>query len=229
MSLLESISGALGGVKKGMDVVGGLRDLVGGQGGDIALAAGQGISSAAGKAARDRLGQEELSIGAFGKNIAGRSAYETELLNRARLDEMQRQESLKNIYRESAALSPRVSPFDPSGGPSLSPAYMQSIGQLSRQGQETIGWPPTPLPALPAFTPLDIKNLQQATGQEPSTLARIGEVAGPSLSTLGMIMKLLGGRKPGIESGEPVDTTYATVPDLRGGGDYGGDYNAYEG
>ena len=157
--------------------------------GDVLSAAGKGIGAAATAAGQNRLDQEQLALQANGQNIQGQSAFERELMERALLEDRQRKDSLKDVARASFFGNQPRSPYNPAGTPALSPEYRAAMDALAARGKETLAKSPMyaagSLPGLKPYQPLDIKNLQGATGTRPSTLESIGKWVGPSMTVAG--------------------------------------------
>jgi hypothetical protein len=153
-------------------------------------AAGKAIGAATNSAAQNRLTAGKLTSEIGNTNITGQSSYEQELQNRAKMEATQRGTDLSNIARQSLAANPRVSPFDPTGGPTYSPAYQQALLNLQQQGSTDLASAPqystTKQPPLPPYTPI---NPAQFT--TPSTLEQVGNIASPILSTIGTLGPLL--------------------------------------
>lgn len=160
-------------------------------------AAGTGIGDAATAAGNNALDQEKLALQANQENISGNSAFENALLGRSQEEDKQRADALKNMYRASFAANPRVSPFDPSGGPNLSPAYMAALKNLESQGSTMLSGPAkyqmSTAPDLTPYKPINIADVQGATNTKPGTLQKIGNIVGPALSIGSKIVPMFGG------------------------------------
>lgn len=132
---------------------------------------GSGISAASSAAGNVR--RADLDT-----NVQGATAYEQQLMNRGQLERQQRQDALKDIYRQSVAANPNVSPYNPVGVRAQSPAYSTALQNVQQQGSERLQTAPqygtNVVPALRPFKPT-----------KPSTLETIGSWAGPIASTLG--------------------------------------------
>ena len=149
-------------------------------------AAGSSIGAANTAAGNNRLEQERLGLQANQENITGQSAFENALINRAALEDTQRKNALKDVYMNSYAQNPRVSPYDPAGAPKYSPQYMSTLGNVANFGQGMLSSAPSysagNFPALPPYKPINVKDVQGSTGTTPSTLSNIANWAGPTLS-----------------------------------------------
>ncbi len=55
---------------------------------------------------------------------------------------------------------------------------------------------------LAPYTPLDIKNLQAATGTQKGALEKVGDWAGPISSVMSKILKMRGASPEGSSGGE---------------------------
>lgn len=152
---------------------------------DILSAAGSGVSAATQAAGQNRLDQEKLALDASGQNIQGQSAFVNELLGMAGEEAKQRKSALGDVYRSSMAKTPRVSPFDPVGGPNLSQQYLDTAAAMGNQGAALLAKGPSYNVAdmtRPTFTPIDIKNVPGATNTKPGTMEKIGQWLGPATS-----------------------------------------------
>jgi hypothetical protein len=164
--------------------------------GDIAGSVGQAIGKANTAAGNNRLNQEDAGLKANAQNITGQSAFEQELMNRAKEEDVQRLKAGKDVYRASYNANPRVSPFDPAGAPVYSKQYLDSAQGLADQGASTLAKPAqyatSSMPALNPYTPIDPKNVARDTNTEQGTLSKIGDYVGPAMSTAQLIAKLWG-------------------------------------
>lgn len=155
---------------------------------------GQAIGKANTAAGQNRLNQENLGLQANGQNITGQSAYEQELMNRAKEEDVQRTKAAKDVYRASYNANPRVSPFDPAGAPKYSAQYLSTAQQLADQGASTLAAPATyatsAQPKLNPYTPINPADVQGATNTQQGTASKIGDYVGPALSTAQLIAKL---------------------------------------
>jgi hypothetical protein len=162
--------------------------------GDLAGSVGQAIGKSNTAAGQNRLNQENLGLSANAQNITGQSAFEQELMNRAKEEDVQRGKALKDVYRSSYNANPRVSPFDPAGAPKYSPQYLSVAQALADQGQGTLAnsaqYATTSMPALKPYNPIDPKDVQGATNTEQGTASKIADYLGPGLSTAQLIAKL---------------------------------------
>jgi len=166
--------------------------------GDIAGGVGQAIGKANTAAGQNRLNQENLGLSANAQNITGQSAFEQELMNRAKEEDVQRGKALKDVYRASYNANPRVSPFDLAGAPKYSPQYLSVAQGLADQGEGTLKNPAQyatgALPALNPYKAIDPKDVEGATDTGQSTLSKIGDFLGPGLSTAQLIARMWGGK-----------------------------------
>lgn len=157
---------------------------------------GQGIGKANTAAGNNRLTQEQLGLTANGQNINGQSAFEQELMNRAKLDASQRSQAMKDSYRNSYASNPRVSPFDVVGAPKLSAAYRGTLANVGAQGDAKLAtaspYDSSSLPALTPYKPISPADVQGATNTQQGTLSKAGDWIGPGLTTAQRILQLWG-------------------------------------
>jgi hypothetical protein len=157
-------------------------------------AGGAGLGAATSAAGANRQTQENAGLLANQQNITGQSAFENELLNRAKEEATQRTSANKDVFRNSMITNPRArSPFDPAGPPQYSDQYKSTEAGLAAQGATKLATPAaydtTKMPALAPYAPVPINNVQGATGTSPTTLEKIGNVASPALSVLGSVAK----------------------------------------
>lgn len=168
--------------------------------GKIASLAGQAVGGATQAAGQTQLSNAQLgiqannsNINANNSNIQGQSAFETELMNRAKEEATQRQGNLADVYRESQAQNPRVSPYDPVGAPTLSPQYQSTLANLSNQGASTLAQAPTYATTnMPALAPYQNFSTTYKPNTDPSTLQQVGNYLSPALSTIGAIAQIYG-------------------------------------
>lgn len=187
--------------------------------GQLARALGSGIGGATQAAGQTQLSNAQLGLTANGQNnqlqeaimnggiaannsnIQGQSSFEQELLARAKTEQSQRSGALANVYRANLAENPRVSPFNIAGAPVNSPAYLSTLEALSTQGQKKLQTGATydtnNMPALAPYTPItpNIAPYKPYVPQtDPSTAQTIGNWLSPTLSTIGAIASIYGGR-----------------------------------
>jgi hypothetical protein len=159
-SLLSSIGGALKGGSTLSNILG-------------------GAGSAIGKA--DTASQNnDLLRGA--QNIEGTSAFENELMNRAKEEAAQRNTALKDVYLASYANNPPASPYDVTGGPKYSSTYLNTINNLSGQGASVLANPAQ-------YATANQPKLQPYTPIQPSTLQKAGDWLSPGLTIGSQILK----------------------------------------
>lgn len=135
----------------------------------------------------------------FNANTTADSALQNELINRGTLEDTQRKQDLQNIFKQSSALNPSRSPYDPKGAPALSQDYVTALSHLADQGGDELAQAPaysarnmptlkprtlaTPAPFVPAapyqapaFTPPRLRT------PDDTTLGNIGNWLGPILT-----------------------------------------------
>ncbi len=160
-------------------------------------AGGAGIGAATSAAGANRNTQENAGLTANAQNITGQSAFENELMARAKEEATQRSTANKDVYRNSVTQNPRVSPFDPVGAPKYSDQYKATEANLGAQGAAKLATPAaydtSKMPALAPYTPIAPNNVQGATGTAPTALEKIGNIASPAMSILGATA---GGKSP---------------------------------
>lgn len=165
--------------------------------------AASGIGAATTAAGNNALTQEKLGLDANQQNISGQSAFEQELMARAKLEQSQRANAGADVYRESfttggpGGTGPAVSPFNPAGSPKESPQYLSTLKAVGDQGAATLAKPAqyatTGMPTLAPYTPINPANVQGATNTAPSTLQQVGNWLAPGLTVAQKIAQLYGG------------------------------------
>jgi len=164
--------------------------------GSLAGEVGKGIGAVGTANGQNRLDQEHLGLTANQQNISGQSAFEQELMARAKEDAAQRTQALKDSYRNSYAQNPRVSPFDPAGAPKLSAGYTGSLAALADQASKKLAtvspYDTNGMPTLKPYTPINPADVQGATNTAPSTLSQVGQFVGPALTVAQRIAQLSG-------------------------------------
>lgn len=177
---------------------------------DVLGAGGKAAGAATTAAGQNRLNQEQLALQANGQNIQGTSAFERALLERSLAEQNQRKQAARDVFMASRAANPVRSPYNTSAPPQMSDAYKGTLSALEKAGVDQLATPAkysmAAAPAMTPYTPLDIKNLQGATGTQKGTLEKIGDWAAPGLS-LASILARLGSRKPTTLSTGTADTT----------------------
>lgn len=155
----------------------------------LAGAAGSAIGKATTASGNNRLNQEQLAIGVNRDNISGNKAAEDALMERSKLEDVQRVAARKDVLRASNATNQSVSPFNTVGPKKYSDSYLSSLSELEKRGVARLQADPTystdKMTPLRTYQPLDITDLQGATNTSPSLMEQIGQYAGPVLSTYG--------------------------------------------
>jgi hypothetical protein len=164
--------------------------------GPIARTAAQGVGAATTAAGANRLEQEKLALEANQQNITGMNTFESALSKRAELEQKQRNDALKNIYRSGVARNPAVSPYNPVGVKPASQAYLEALSNLESQAGKQLATGPQYLtssaPALQQYKPIDIRDVQGATNTKKGALETFGDWLAPGLSTYGAVADALG-------------------------------------
>ncbi len=183
-STLAGIGGATAGAGKG--ILGAIGSTLG-KAAPILSGAGKAIGAATSAAGQNQMNQEAVDRAANAQNISGQQAFQNELQNMATTEAGQRTGARKDLYRASAAKNPRVSPFDPVGGPKLSPEYMAGLSDLEKEALLRLSQPAqygTNTMQAPSYTPYVPKKIG-------STMQTIGNWASPALSIAGAISPYL--------------------------------------
>lgn len=170
---------------------------------DILGAAGAGVGNATTAAGNNRLTAGELALKAqqltnqtTQTNTQGQQAFEGELMARAKQEEGERTDALKNIYRQSYATNRTPGPYNERGLTPYSPEYLTALKDLTTQGSEKLKtkgkYDTSAMPELAPYTPssasFDPKQFMDEYGQ-PSTLEKVGGWLSPTLTTLGTVAK----------------------------------------
>lgn len=183
-----STLGTIGNTLKNPSTIGKIAGLAG--------LASNGIADATRSAGNTQQSNVNTGLTANAQNINGQNAFENQLLARAHEEDTQRGTALKNVYRDSFAHNPRVSPYNPAGAPTYSPSYLDTVGALGKQGADTLSKPGQyatgGMPALKPYTPYDPNSMSGPGGTQPSTMQNIGNWLAPTLSTISAIAKILG-------------------------------------
>lgn len=169
---------------------GGLSALGGGMG-----AAGEAIGKATTASGNNRLEQEKLALEAQRSNTLGQSEFERQLLARQQAEDTQRQTARKDSYRASVAANPMAGPYNPRPQV-LSPQFTADMANVGTHASSRLANPAkhtvAEMPELSPYVPLDIQNLQEATGTEKGGLEKFGDWAGPISSVISQLMKRFG-------------------------------------
>lgn len=154
----DATTGLPAGTGGGLGAVGSLAKSIPG----ILGAAGQGVGAAGSAALNKGLTLNDQNLAANNSNIQGQSAYETELLNRAKLEDTQRQQDLKNLYQQSyfAGGQGAMGPYDVTGPKPVSAAYTQGLADVGAAAGKQLAAPPqyhtnsfAPLPSYVPYQP----------------------------------------------------------------------------
>lgn len=137
-------------------------------------AAGPAIGAATQASGNNRLNQENEGLTANGQNITGTRSDVLNQLDVAKANATMENQHLKDQFALEMAKNPRRSPFNPTMHV-MSPEYMAALTERANTVKDPLA-KPTP------YAPIDIKNVQGATGTEKGTLETIGDWLSPSLS-----------------------------------------------
>lgn len=156
-----------------------------------ALPIGSAIGKAASAAGQNRVNQEGDALQANRDNVVGNQAYENQLMARAKQDASERHNALIDVARASDERNPNISPFNTRGPKTYSPEYLSTLTALEQAGVKRLATDPTnsmnTVPPLRPYKPLDITDVQGATGTRPSIWEQIGNYAAPALTTYGAL------------------------------------------
>ena len=124
----------------------------------------------------------------FDTNVQGQSAYEQELNNRSKLESDQRQQALKDLYRQSYAANRKPGPNNAQGLTPYSADYMSGLSAIEKQGlarlQQPAQYGTNSMPAIPPYVPTAQGGMEKA-----------GSIIGPALSTAEKIAQMYYGSK----------------------------------
>lgn len=158
----------------------------------LASAAGAALGGASQVASNNRNQQESFALQQEGLNTSGQSAYESELMNRAQEEQALKDAGLQDLgtantlaLTANRASNPRVSPFDPVGAPKYSPSTLQTLNTNAAQAEKSATSPnlygASTWSPLKPFTPINLANVQGATGTAPSGWSNAANVVAPAL------------------------------------------------
>lgn len=172
---------------------------------DAAKAGGDAISAANTAAGQNRQDTAKLALQGNEQNIQGMGAYENALMNRAKLDQQQRNDALKNIYRQSFTTNFKGSPYNPVGPMKQSQNYIDALAMNADQGMKRLANPMAVdlTKASPIrYNPLDVKDIMGSTGNSQGLLSKIASWAGPAMT--------IGGNLAGRTIRQPKPTVAPT-------------------
>ena len=161
-------SGVPGGIGSTLGTIGGIL----GKAGPALAAGGKAIGAATNAAGQNRVNQGEFDLQA-------NSAYETELMNRAKQEAAQRSQANKDVYRSNFFKNDVGSPYDPRP-PQFGSQMMSTLGSQADQGASKLAAPSQ-------YDTTTMAPLTKAKIPPQSTLEQIGQWASPVMSTLGAI------------------------------------------
>lgn len=114
---------------------------------------------------------------AAGNNRNNQANFE---LKAAQEERQERNNALKDVYMQSYAQNRKAGPYNPAGLPGYSQGYLDTLNNLSQQGQAQLAQPASNTAA------------GATNAMQPGTLSKIGQWAGPISSTIGAVSKLFG-------------------------------------
>ena len=149
--------------------------------------AGALVGGATQQAAENRAVEANQGLEANAQNISGQSGYETQLLNRAKLEADQRKSALQDAARASYFTNRQSGPFNPRPPAAMSPAYTQSLSALEQQALRRLQTRPQyeteTMDPLKPYVPYVPRN---QPGGRPGSLERVGNWLAPGLTLAGM-------------------------------------------
>lgn len=157
---------------------------------DLLRGTGLAIGDAASTAGNNRVTQETLDLNANGQNIQGQNAFETQLLNRSKLEADQRSQVQKDVYRKSYATNRQPGPFNQAGLTQYSPEYLATLTDLEKQALLRLKKPPDyGTDTMPAVQPYQKYVPSQTKNGQPSTMETLGGWLGPGMTIAGALSK----------------------------------------
>jgi hypothetical protein len=175
---LADISGLVAGGGVGEGVAGGSGTLK--KVSDLLGASGSGVGAATNAAANNRLTSGQIDQQA-------NAAYETQMLNRAKEEQSQRNDALKQQYYANYVQNRKPGPFNTAGLTAYGPDVTGSAAALAAQAKAKLANAPTY--DTNNLTPLQTPDQFMAKYGQPSTLEKVGNYASPALSTLGKVLR----------------------------------------
>lgn len=160
-------------------------------GSDLLSAAGQGLGQAATAAGNNRILAGEMALRNQAGNTSAQAAFENELLARAKEEQSQRNDALKQQYYANYVQNRRPGPFNPAGLTSYSPSLLSSATQLASQAQNKLANAPqydTSEMAPLTSTTIDPTTFMNQYGK-PGTLQNVSNWLSPTLTTLGRVAR----------------------------------------
>lgn len=151
--------------------------------GDLLDAGGKAVGAVTQAAGQNNLNQEQLGLQAANTDISGQHANVDEQIGVSNANAKLKAQDLKNQFMLDRASHPSVSPFNVTGGPKYSPEYLSSLQQIAAQHPDLLTKPAP-------YKPITPSGLQKATGTEPSTMQKIGEILSPAMSVAPKLVKL---------------------------------------
>ena len=113
--------------------------------------------------------------------MRGEQNFETNQLNRAELESKQRQEALKDLYRQSYATTRMASPGNTRGLEALSPGYQQGLSAMEQEGLKRLAAPV-------AYGTNQMNPLAPFKPSPQSGIEKVGKYASPALTLGGMAL-----------------------------------------
>lgn len=141
---------------------------------DLLRGGGQGVGNIANAAEENRLTADE-------SRRKGQNDYENQLLNRSQLEAQQRQQALKDLYRQSYTANRKPGPYNTAGLTPYSADYTAGLSAIGQQGltrlQKPAAYGMDTAPALVPFKPTPQGKVE-----------KIGTYASPALTLGGMAL-----------------------------------------
>lgn len=145
---------------------------------DLANKGGSMLSAASRSQGETQRENNNLGVQVNNSNIRGQEAYENSLEGRSKLEQQERQKALVDVYMASRAQHAPRSPFNPTGPPTYSQEYMDTLMNLSSQGSGQLRTPAKyGTGAMTELKPYD----PYKPDTDPSTLSKVNNWVGPAL------------------------------------------------
>ncbi len=144
-------------------------------------------------AARLALENNQLGLQGYEASSSAQSAYQNELLARAKQEEAERAAARHSLYLQGVANGPRRNPFSnrpEDQPPALSDAYRKALDEDAARASALIGTDPrftSASMAMPTYSPYVQPPFTPPRQTHPGTLETVGNWLGPTLSIAGSI------------------------------------------
>lgn len=139
---------------------------------DVLSGAGDAVSAGTQAAGQNRINADET------RRLADRD-FEDELMRRNQVEQDERNNALKDVYRNSWYTNRQAGPNNTRGITPMSSQYMATLADLAGQGSNRLG-------TDAQYATDNVDPLKRFEPSKPSTMERIGTWAGPILKIAGL-------------------------------------------